>query len=406
MTTDIMLAIGIMITVGLFGGLLAKKLKFPRVTGYIIIGVLLSPSLLNLVSRTTIDHLEVITSVSLSIIAYAIGGSLNLGALKKVGKITLWITPLETLGAWLVVTLLIVFLLPAISSTAGAADHLPMALVAGSIAGATAPAATLAVVRDYNAKGSFTTTLLSVVALDDALSIITFAVAMAIALPMGMEAGHISFAQMFGTPLLDIAKSIGVGTAIGFLLLPAMKLVKTRGLLLLMVLAAIMLCTGIIDWIGGSYILANMVVGFIILNKGGGGDKASEPINVIQGIEEVVYAVFFVLAGMHFDAGVIRSAGLLALLIIVGRFVGQYAGATIGAKASRASNTIQKYMGLALQAQAGVTVGLALIIRETFPTFGDIVFNGFLAAIIISELFAPVLVKLAISKAGEINQAE
>lgn len=407
MTTDILLAVGVMMGIGLLGGLLAKRLNFPRVTGYIIIGVLLSPSLLNLMPRASVDNLEIFTSAALAIIAYAIGGTLHFKTLRKLGKSSLWITPMETLGAWLICTLLLFFLLPVISGSPEltAQNPFPMALVAGSISGATAPAATMAVVREYKAKGPFTTTLLSVVALDDALSIVIFAIAIAIATSLQSGVNNISFSQMFGTPFLDIAKSIGVGTGLGFALIKAKKFMKSRSLLLVLILAVIMLCTGIINRIGGSLILANMVVGFVVLNKSSEAD-ASESFAVIHGIEDVVYAVFFVLAGMHFDTGVIKSAGLIALLIIVGRFVGQYAGAAMGAKISNASESVRKYLGLALQAQAGVTVGLALIIRDTFPTFGDMVFNGFLASIIISELFAPLLVKYAIFKSGEATVEE
>jgi Kef-type K+ transport system membrane component KefB len=408
MTKDLLLAIGVMISVGLFGGLLANRLKFPRVTGYIIIGVLLSPSILNLVPRATIESWDIITSVILGIIAYAIGGSLDLVSLRKLGKSTAWITPLETLGAWLVVTLLMVFLAPMIfpSATMTFREYiLPMALVAGSIAGATAPAATLAVIREYKARGNFTMTLLSVVALDDALSIITFAIAMAVALPLASGAGSVSLYQMLSVPFLDIIKSIGIGTALGFAIIYLTRLIKTRALLLTLVLGIIMLCIGLTDILGGSLILANMVVGFVVRNRTSDLSRREEPFVVIQGIEDFAFAVFFVLAGMHFDSSVIKVSGFLALLIMGGRFVGQYFGAAIGAKISKASDLVRKYLGFALQAQAGVTVGLALLIREAFPTFGDIVFNGFLASIIISEIFAPPLVKYALFKAGEVEEA-
>jgi Kef-type K+ transport system membrane component KefB len=406
MTRDLLLAVGVMVSVGLFGGLLANRLKFPRVTGYIVIGVLLSPSILNLAPRATIESWDIITSIILGIIAYAIGGSLDLVSLRKLGKSTAWITPLETLGAWLVVTLLMVFLAPVIFPSAGSFREyvLPMALVAGSIAGATAPAATLAVIREYKAKGNFTMTLLSVVALDDALSIITFAIAMAVALPLASGAGSVSLSQMLSVPLLDIGKSIGIGAALGFAVIYLARLIKTRALLLVLVLGVIMLCIGLTNVLGGSLILANMVVGFVVRNRTADVPRREESFAVIQGVEDFIFAIFFVLAGMHFDASVIKASGFLALLIMAGRFVGQYFGAAAGAKIAKASDLVRKYLGFALQAQAGVTVGLALLIKEAFPTFGDIVFNGFLASIIISELFAPPLIKYALSKAGEIEE--
>jgi len=183
-TTDILLAIGVMITVGVLGGVLSNRIKFPRVTGYIVVGVLLSPSALNLISRATIDNLDIITHVALGIVAYLIGASLRLEPIRRLGRSIAWITPSQSLGAWLVVSLTVAFLASPILAVPGAtfmSDYLPMALVIGAIASATAPAVTMAVIREFKAKGPLTTTLLAVVALDDAIAVIGFAVAVGIA---------------------------------------------------------------------------------------------------------------------------------------------------------------------------------------------------------------------------------
>ncbi len=148
METNLILAIGIMIIVGFFGGMIANRFKFPRITGYIIIGILLSPSLLNIISATTIENLDIITDIALGLIAFLIGGSLRLEFIRKLGRSIAWITAFQSLGAWLIVTLLLVFLSPLILSIPNATwsqTYFPLALIIGAISSATAPAAIMAI---------------------------------------------------------------------------------------------------------------------------------------------------------------------------------------------------------------------------------------------------------------------
>lgn len=404
MTTDLALAIGVMITVGLLGGVLSNKIKFPRITGYIIVGILLSPSVLNLISPATIEKLDIITHIALSIVAYLIGASLRIESIRKLGKSIVWITPFQSVGAWLIATLVIAFVAPLILSAPGATfmnGYLPMALVIGAMAAATAPAAVMAIIREYKARGSFTTTLLAVVALDDAIAVVAFAIAVGIAQPLVSGSGSISLYQMLAVPALEIFQSIGLGVALGFALVYLTKLVKTRALQLAMVLGVIVLGTGLANFLGISIIMANMTIGFIVANR----VADSEPIIVLESIEEVIFAIFFVFSGMHFDASAMRTAGILALLIVATRFTGKYLGTRIGATISHAPDVIKKYLGLALLPKAGVTLGLALLAERAFPAFGNIIFNGVLASVIINELVAPPLAKYALVKAGETEEA-
>ena len=404
MTTDLTLAIGIMVTVGLLGGVLSNKIKFPRVTGYIIIGIILSPSVLNLVSRATIEKLDIITHATLGVVAYLIGASLRMESIRKLGRSIAWITPTQSLGAWLVVTLALAFIAPHIIAVPGATfmnNYFPMALVIGAIASATAPAVTMAVIREYKARGPLTTTLLAVVAIDDAIAVIAFAVAAGIAQSLVIGSGSVSLYQMLAVPSLEIAQSIGMGTALGFALVYLTRLAKTRALLLAAVLGTILLCTGLANYLGISLIMANMTLGFVVANR----MRDSETVGVIEGIEEIVFAIFFVFSGMHFEAGVMRIAGTLALVLFGVRFAGKYFGTVIGAKISRASEEVKKYLGLALVPQAGVALGLALLAEEMFPTLGHLLFNVVLGSVIINEIVAPPLTKYAITKAGEAERA-
>jgi Kef-type K+ transport system membrane component KefB len=406
MTKDFLLAIGVMVSIGLFGGLLANRLKFPRITGYIIIGVLLSPSILNLVTKATLESWDILSTVVLAIIGYAIGGSLRLGSIRRLGRSVAWITIAEAIGALAIVTLLITLTGPvalAIPQADFLHTYLPLALVIGAAVCPAAPAVTLAVIRELKAKGPLTMTLLAVVALDDALGVILFAIVLGVAQPLLGGAGGISLYAMLGIPALDIMKSIGIGAALGFALIGIAKLARSRALLLAAVLGMLMLCVGLASVLGISVILASMVVGFVVRNRI---DKVmeDEPFIAIEGIEDFAFAVFFVLAGMHFDFGVIRTAGILAALIFAGRFLGKYLGVRASAGRTQAPEVVKKYLSFALMPEAGVTIGLALVAKSAFPALGDILLNGILASVIINELVAPPLTKYAITKAGEAEE--
>ncbi|MFC1987708.1 cation:proton antiporter [Chloroflexota bacterium] len=396
------LAIGIMIIAGFFGGAIAARAKFPRITGYLIVGILLSPSVLHLIPKTTIESLGIITSIALGIIAYLIGGSLRLESIRKLGRSIAWITPLQSVGPWFLSTLVIALLAPfilAIPSATFSNTYFPMAFVLGAIACATAPAATMAIIREYKAKGPLTTTLLAVVAIDDVIALMAFAIAAGIAQPLLSGDGGFSGYQALALPFLHIIESVAIGTVFGFAAIYIAKLVRTRALLLVVVLGTILLCIGVTELLGVSSLLANMVVGFIVINKA----KRDEMLLIIEDIENLIFTVFFVLAGMHFDLSVMQAAGMMAVLLILCRCTGKYFGVRLGARISGAPDVVGKYLGLALLPKAGVTIGLGLLLEPLFPTLGVIMFNALLASTIINEIFAPPLAKYAIFKADEQN---
>lgn len=400
------LAIGILVIAGFFGGLVAKKIRYPRISGYIIVGMLLSPSVLNVIPAQLIkEDLSVITDIALGVVAYLIGGSLSIERLKKLGKNIITITPFEALGAWIFVTVLIVslghFVIKFdISNPNFYQTYLPMAIIIGAISCATAPAAILAIIHEYRAKGPLTTTLLGVVALDDAFAIISFAIATSIAevLIIGVEA--LSLYQMFIVPMFDVVGSLLLGAGFGFTLVYMSRFAKTRKTLLVTVLGMIMLSIGATKVLGISSLLANMAMGFVIVNKMRSSEKM---FTVISDIEDVIFAMFFTLAGAHFDLGVVKTAGILALLIVIGRFSGKFVGARIGATISQAPTVVRKYLGFGLLPKAGVTIGLVLLTQRNsaFSVIGSIMVNAILASVIINELIAPPLTKYALFKAGE-----
>jgi Kef-type K+ transport system membrane component KefB len=400
METNLVLAIGIIIVIGFFGGLAAERLKFPRITGYILIGILLSPSVLNIISEATISSLGIITDVALGIVAFLIGGSLRLESLRKLGRSIAWITPFQSVGAWCLVTLLLAFLFPRVLTIPNATfydTYFPMAFIIGAVSCATAPAAVAAIISEYKAKGPFTTTLLAVVALDDAIAVIAFAITLGVSQPLVSGVGGVSLYQVLGAPGLYIAQSMGIGAAFAFALIYITRLVKTRELLLVVVFGMIMACIGVTSLLGVSAILANMTAGFIVVNR----VRETQTFLVLEEIEGVIFAMFFVLAGLHFNVAVMKTAGILAALIVLGRCLGKYFGTRAGATISHSSDEVKKYLGLALLPKAGVTLGLVLIAGRVFPTFGAIMMNAVLASVIINEIVAPPLTRYAILKSGE-----
>ncbi len=401
------LAVGLLILVGLFGGFIAKKIKFPAISGYIIIGICLS--LLNVIPKElTAGKLNIITEISLGIIGYLVGGSLDLKRLKKFSKDILIITPFQLMGAWIFVVLLIAFLGPIIIKF-GIPDsnflqtYLAPAIVIGAISCATAPAATLAIIREYKARGPLTTTLLAIIALDDAFCIIAFAIGLSIAGVLVSGLASISLYKILMFPVFDIGGAILLGTALGFGLTYISRFAKTKQKLLAVVLGMILLCVGIAKTLNISSILASMTMGFIIINKM---RQDENMFIVIDDIGDVVFAMFFTLAGAHFDLGIMKVAGILSLLIIAGRCGGKLIGTRIGASIARSSLVIKKYLGFGLLPKAGVTVGLAILAKQhpAFSSIGNIMISAVLASVVINELIAPPLTKYAIFKAGETSK--
>ncbi|MFC2040094.1 cation:proton antiporter, partial [Chloroflexota bacterium] len=267
---NLALAMGIMIIAGFFGGRLAHRIKFPMITGYIIVGVLLSPSVFNILSSSTLDNLNVFTSIALGIIAYSIGGRLHLRAIHKIERSIFIIGIAQALGAFIVSAVAITLVAPFFLGMPDATlvkDYLPMGIIIGAIASATAPAAILALVREYRARGPMTTTLLSLVAFDDVVAIILFSIAIRVAPSMAAGAGEFSAFQTLLIPFLKVMGSIAIGTAFGYAIVYLSRLVKERSLLLVVVLGTIILCVGVSKLLDFSGILSNMTVGFIAYNR-------------------------------------------------------------------------------------------------------------------------------------------
>ena len=266
------LAVGLLLVIGFFGGLIARKFKLPTISGYIIIGMGLS--VFNIIPKElTNGDLSVIVEISLGIIGYLVGGSLNLGILKRFGKQIVVITCSQLMGAWILVTTLLAFLAPfiikfAIPNPNFYQTYLPPAIVIGAISCATAPAATIAIIREYKASGPLTSTLLAVIAIDDALCIIAYALGLSVAevLTIG-SLSNVSWLRVVMVPALDIGGAILLGTVLGFGMTYLIRFADTKKRLSVIVLGIILLCVGMAKILNISSILANMIMGFVVTNR-------------------------------------------------------------------------------------------------------------------------------------------
>jgi len=402
---NVLEALGIFFLCGYFGGRLANWLKFPRVSGYIVAGILLSPSVSGIIPAVLIrDKLSIITDIALAIIAYSIGGSLKFSRLKQLGKSIVWINVTESLGAFVITFVMmgslgawiVKFTLPHASWLQVC---LPLALIIGAVSSATAPAAILAIVHEYQARGPLTTTLLGVVALDDGVAIIFYAFASSIVGALNQVQGTSMMYKMALEPLLVIMGSALLGVVFGFFLTVLAAWVKKKGSLLVLILGSILLCTGIAVHMKLSPLLASMMLGFYVVNRSKQRDIL---FKAVENIEETTFALFFTLAGAHFDVSIIKMAGFISLLIVIGRFSGKFMGAKLGAILAHAPLVVKKYLGYALLPKAGVTIGLILMAEPLMkPQVAGIMVNAVLGSVIINELLAPPLVKFALTRAGE-----
>jgi len=398
--------IGLLLLLSYAGGKIANHFKAPRVTGYLVIGMLMSPSVLGLFhERLVKEELTLITDMALAIIAFAIGGSLGLVSLKRIGRQIAWINLTEALGSFFVVTGILTLFFPLLHrsgtiSTSYWNLYFPMVLVIGAICAATAPAAIMAIVHEYASKGPLTTILLGVVALDDALAILFYAFASVVAHAL-VNHEAITFQHFLFSPSLSILISLFVGGAVGLCLRVLMRFVTRREAMLGVIVGAIFLTGGLCNSLEASLLLSNMMLGFVVTNFVVHHEDLFE---VVEGIEEPIFGMFFTLAGAHLDLGVMQTAGWLALLITFGRFSGKFLGSRLGAQLSHAPQVVKKYLGLALLPTAGVTVGLVLEAKEIFgPTqLSEMMVNAVLGSVIINEILTPFFVRFSLTKAGEI----
>jgi Kef-type K+ transport system membrane component KefB len=394
----ILLMTGLALFLGWFAGRLTERIKVPQVVGQIIIGVILGGSVLGVLSTETLDSLVFINFLALAFIGFDIGGELSFRGLRRLGRPILWISLLESLGAFLLVSIAIFIW----------TRKLYVALIFGALSSATAPAATVDVLREYQSSGPLTTTLFAVVGIDDGMAIAIYAFAALFAKILLGGGETINYAKVILLPFAERFGALALGFGIGVILLLLVRNITSRATLLVFVIGSILVTTGAANLLSLSLILANMSVGMTIINL----PRYGRPdlFEIARGVTGPLFILFFVLVGARLDVGSLWSVGMIGVLYVFFRTLGKQSGTYVGALAGRAPRNVRRYLGLCLFSQAGVAIGLAI---ETMLEFGGGEFGsagvelGMMALTIIAattlvfQIIGPPFTRFAIFKAGE-----
>jgi Kef-type K+ transport system membrane component KefB len=390
---NILLAFAIILILGLFSTRLMKLVNFPNVTGYLIVGLLVGPFCLGIINEGNLEGLKIITTVALGFIAFSIGGEFKLTTLRRLGKNVVIITLFQA-----IITSGLTFLVLWSVQT-----PMPICLSLCAIAAATAPAATLMVVRQFKARGPVTDTLLPVVALDDAVGLMIFSLCFALAKVIE-TGGALTIQSVLVTPLLEIVLSIVFGGIIGAILGLVMKLFKSRANRLIWMIAAVFLGIALCQLkpfgVELSSLLLCMMMGAVFTNM------RPDSITILDGQERwtpPLFMLFFIISGAELDLRVLPTVGLIGIAYLIARSLGKIIGSALGSKVVKADSNITKYLGLTLLPQAGVAIGMSQVVAMSLGgEVAEKVTAVVLCATLVYELVGPLITKIALTKAGEI----
>lgn len=408
---NILLSVSIALLAGLLMTRVFKPFKLPAVTAYLIAGILIGPYCigalhiegLGFASMAEVGSLSVVSQVALGFIAFSIGNEFRVSDLKQIGKQAFVIGIFQALVAALLVDGALYAVHVAMPDKLSVAQ----ALTLGAIATATAPAATLMVVRQYKAKGALTKLLLPIVALDDAVGLIVFAVSFGIA--KTLVSGTVDMVSILVNPLVEIVGSLALGALMGWLLTQMEKLFNSNTNRLNMTTAFVFLTVALSNLkfefgpvhVGFSSLLVCMMLGTVFCNicplsedLMGASDKWTSPL----------LALFFVISGAELELGVFTDIAIVGIgvVYILFRSLGKYLGAFASAKATRCAPNICKYLGITLLPQAGVALGMCTTAMELGEQ-GNLIRNITLFAVLIYELFGPLMTKMALTASGDIQ---
>ena len=388
MEINTLVYIAILLAAGLLCGRIVKLVKLPNVTGYLIAGLLLGPYVFKVIPTDVVEDFSVVSEMALAFIAFTIGLTFKKSYFKKVGAMPVIIAFAEALIA--------VFLVQSVLILCGFDKSL--SIVLGAIAAATAPAATIMVIKQYKAKGPVTETLLSVVAIDDAVALMAFGFSVAVAGAMDGNSGNILSTIL--SPFAEIGVSILIGAAVGLFMLIPLKFFKKTSNRLSITVCAVFLSSGAATILGGSSLLTTMIAGMVLCNVSKESDRIAD---IADSVTAPIFMMFFVISGAQLNVTIIPEIGLMGILYVIVRVIGKMLGAFIGAKISHASDAVCKYIGPTLIPQAGVAIGLTIAAQSVVPMYADRIRAVILCATLIYEIVGPVITKISLVKAGEIT---
>ncbi|MEE1047131.1 MAG: cation:proton antiporter [Clostridia bacterium] len=410
-TASIFLSLSVALLVGLLLSRLAKKVQLPAVTAYLVAGVLIGPFVLGRIgipgigiTGEQIEGFGLISDLALGFIAFSMGSEFRISQLKRIGKQATFVGVFQALFTTVIVDAALIILHLIIPDK----FSLQSAIVLGAVATATAPAATLMVVKQYKAKGPVTDILLPVVALDDAVGLVVFAVSFGIARSLGT--GTVNVTSVILEPVLEVILSLFLGFVMGLLFTLCEKYFHSRSKRMAVSVTFVMMTVAISSMsfeigsvhIGFSSLLACMMLGTVFCNIC---EVSEELMERADRWTTPVLILFFVISGAELELSVFADimVVLIGAVYIISRSLGKYFGAGISARLSKCNPNVVKYLGITLLPQASVALGMAIKAIELGPE-GAIVRNITLFAVLVYEIIGPLLTKVALTKAGDINE--
>lgn len=404
------LFLGCSVLLAFYIGQGASYLRLPMIIGYLVTGIVLGPSMLDLLDHKTLEGLSFIIDIGLGLVAFSIGTELDFASLKRLGFGIVSVILAESFGAFLLVFFFVYLF----------SQDLILSILFASIAPASAPAGTVAVIKEYKAKGPMTKALYAVVGFDDALGVIifgfalTFAKAVLVSRVAG-EGAVISFEVW--EPLAEIALSIAAGGAAGWFFIQVGEKLGENGKMFILVFATVLLLSGLSLQFHGSLILTNMMAGIILTNLSH--TYMIQKVRLaIDTVLPLVFVLFFLVAGLHVEIWLLPSIGLLGTVYIAGRSIGLVGGAYIGSAAGGMEKKIRNYLGFGILSQAGLAIGLGFMAKNELAklgaeyqitdaaAIGTIVLITITATSVLFELVGPVATRFALEKAGEIEPSQ
>ncbi|HYQ56658.1 MAG TPA: cation:proton antiporter [Draconibacterium sp.] len=402
---NVILSIGLLIFTGYIFGELAEKIKLPKISGYILAGILLNPDLLGIMSVQFVEHTDPILSISLAFITFSIGGSLSAKKLRTTGKAVLSLTLLESLFAFLIVFIfMFVTLRFFIHIFQSVYVDIAISLVLASLAAPTDPSATLAVIHEYKAKGEVSSTMLEIAAFDDIVGIVIYTLVTAFA---AFFLGNTNIE--IGNTLLGLGKNVGgailIGGIVGLIFQFSIKLFEKQaeGTLIVLTFGLILLSYGISEYFAFESLLSTIILGAVVANYNPLADKILKLIE--RYTDELIFVIFFTLSGLHLQLSSISGSYMLIIIYIVARAIGKFSGIYTGSLFFTTSPKVKKYTAGGLIPQGGIVIGLALLLTKdpVFKDSGSMIIGVVIGAALIHEIIGPVASRLSLKKAGELN---
>lgn len=402
---NILLETGIVIVFGFLFGEAAARIKLPKISGYILAGVLLNPHILKILSDDYTTNSTPLINISLSFITFSIGGSLSLKKIRASGKMILLTTVSEAMFAYIFVGILVfiaIYYFFGLFSSWSVC--LAVSLVLASLASPTDPSATLAVQNEYHARGKVSSAILEIAAFDDITGIFLYTLTL-------------SFVRLFlgasGTGILHsfavLGKSIGgallLGIVLGTLFNFITRILKkeSEGSLIVIISGMLLLCYGIAAWAGFDELLSTMMMGAVVVNFN---EQQKRIFTIIERYtDELIFVVFFTLSGLHLNLSAISGSILLIAVFVVARALGKYTGTYLATSWLNADEKVRKYTAGGLFPQGGIVIGLALLLAKNplVSEYASLIIGVVIGASLIHELLGPLVAKAALKKAGEIK---